>query len=57
VGSLFGTKNEYKYLSDSTSAFPQREKFLDLMERSGLAPEKTVEMMLGIVILYTGVKR
>lgn len=57
VGSLFGTKNEYKYLSDSTSAFPQREKFLDLMERSGLAPEKSVEMMLGIVILYTGVKR
>lgn len=57
VGSLFGTKNEYKYLSDSTSAFPQREKFLDLMEKSGLAPEKSVEMMLGIVILYTGVKR
>jgi len=57
VGSLFGTKSEYKYLSDSTSAFPQREKFLDLMEESGLTPEKSVEMMLGIVILYTGVKR
>lgn len=57
VGSLFGTKNEYKYLSDSTSAFPQREKFLDLMEKSGLSPEKSVEMMLGIVILYTGVRR
>ena len=57
VGSLFGTKSEYKYLSDSTSAFPQREKFLDLMKESGLTPEKSVEMMLGIVILYTGVKR
>ncbi len=57
VGSLFGTKSEYKYLSDSTSAFPQREKFLDLMKESGLAPEKSVEMMFGIVILYTGVKR
>ncbi len=57
VGSLFGTKSEYKYLSDSTTAFPQREKFLDLMKESGLTPEKSVEMMLGIVILYTGVKR
>ncbi len=57
VGSIFGTKSEYKYLSDSTSAFPQREKFLDLMEESGLTPEKSIEMMLGIVILYTGVKR
>lgn len=57
VGSLFGTKSEYKYLSDSTSAFPQREKFLDLMKESGLTPEKSIEMMLGIVILYTGVKR
>lgn len=57
VGSLFGTKSEYKYLSDSTTAFPQREKFLELMEKSGLTPEKSVEMMLGIVILYTGVKR
>ncbi|HML95809.1 MAG TPA: ubiquinone/menaquinone biosynthesis methyltransferase [Thermodesulfobacteriota bacterium] len=57
VGSLFGTRREYKYLSDSTSAFPQREKFLDLMKESGLEPEKSAEMMLGIVILYTGVKR
>lgn len=57
VGALFGTKNEYKYLSDSTSAFPQREKFLELMKESGLAPEKSAEMMFGIVILYTGVKR
>jgi len=56
VGSLFGTRKEYQYLSDSTSSFPQREKFLELMKQSGFTPEKSVEMMLGIVILYTGVK-
>jgi len=55
VASAFGNKNEYKYLSDSTSAFPQREEFIKLMEQSGLRVEKTVELMLGIVIIYVGV--
>jgi hypothetical protein len=27
------------------------------MREAGLTPEKSIEMMLGIVILYTGVKR
>ena len=56
VASVFGNKKEYKYLSDSTSAFPQREEFIELMEKSGLRVEKTVELMLGIVIIYVGVK-
>lgn len=56
VASVFGNKSEYKYLSDSTSAFPQREDFIKLMEKSGLRVEKTVELMLGIVIIYVGVK-
>ncbi len=55
VASVFGNKNEYKYLSDSTSAFPQRQGFIKLMEQSGLRVEKTVELMLGIVIIYVGV--
>lgn len=55
VASVFGNRNEYKYLSDSTSAFPQREGFIELMENSGLRVEKTVELMLGIVIIYVGV--
>ena len=57
VGSLFGNKKEYKYLSDSTRAFPQREGFIELMEQSGLRVDKTVELMLGIVIIYVGVKK
>lgn len=56
VASLFGNKNEYRYLSDSTSAFPQREGFIKLMEKSGFRAEKSIELMLGIVIIYVGVK-
>ena len=57
VASVFGTRREYKYLSDSTSAFPQREGFQKLMEDAGLSAEKTIELMLGIVIIYIGVNK
>lgn len=56
VASIFGNKNEYKYLSDSTSAFPQRDIFMNLLEKSGFKAEKSIELMLGIVIIYVGVK-
>lgn len=56
VASIFGNKNEYKYLSDSTSAFPQRKIFMNLLEKSGFKAEKSIELMLGIVIIYVGVK-
>ncbi len=56
IGSLFGTGREYRYLSDSTSAFPQREGFIKLMEDAGLRPEKSIELMMGIAIIYLGVK-
>lgn len=56
IGSLFGTGSEYRYLSDSTSAFPQREGFIKLMEDAGLRPEKSIELMMGIAIIYLGVK-
>ena len=56
VASIFGNKNEYKYLSDSTSAFPQRETFMNLLQKSGFKAEKSIELMLGIVIIYVGVK-
>jgi demethylmenaquinone methyltransferase/2-methoxy-6-polyprenyl-1,4-benzoquinol methylase len=56
VGSLFGNKKEYKYLSDSTSEFPQRENFIELMKDAGLSPEESIGLMIGTVIIYTGVK-
>ncbi|MGH7850893.1 MAG: ubiquinone/menaquinone biosynthesis methyltransferase [Thermodesulfobacteriota bacterium] len=57
IGSLFGTGTEYKYLSESTSAFPQREGFIKLMEDAGFMTGKPIELMIGIVIIYTGAKQ
>ncbi|MCZ6685789.1 MAG: class I SAM-dependent methyltransferase, partial [Candidatus Dadabacteria bacterium] len=54
VGSIFGSKKEYKYLSDSTSEFPQREKFVEIMKEAGLNHQKSIELMIGTVIIYTG---
>jgi len=56
VGSLFGTGSEYKYLSESTSAFPQRERFVKLMEKAGFTAGKTIELMMGVVVIYVGTK-
>ena len=57
IGSLFGTGTEYKYLSESTSAFPQRESFIKLMADAGFRTGKPIELMMGIVIIYTGAKQ
>jgi len=57
IGSLFGSKKEYKYLSDSTSEFPQRKKFLELMKEAQFDPQESIEMMIGTVIIYTGIKK
>jgi len=56
VGSLFGSKKEYKYLSDSTSEFPQREKFIEIMKDAGLKYQESIELMIGSVIIYRGIK-
>jgi len=56
IGSFFGSKKEYKYLSDSTSNFPQREKFLELMKEARFISLHSVELMIGTIIVYTGEK-
>lgn len=56
IGSFFGSKKEYKYLSDSTSAFPQREAFLELMKEAEFETKNSIELMIGTVIIYTGTK-
>ena len=56
VGSLFGSQKEYKYLSDSTLEFPQREKFVEIMENAGLNHQQSKELMIGTVIIYVGNK-
>jgi demethylmenaquinone methyltransferase/2-methoxy-6-polyprenyl-1,4-benzoquinol methylase len=56
IGSFFGSQKEYKYLSDSTSNFPQRERFLELMKEASFASLNSIELMIGTVIIYTGEK-
>lgn len=57
VGSFFGSQKEYKYLSDSTSAFPQREAFLELMKEAQFETKNSIELMIGTVIIYSGIKK
>ncbi len=56
VGSFFGSEKEYKYLSDSTSEFPQRDKFLELMTQAEFNTDESIELMIGTVIIYRGIK-
>lgn len=57
IGSFFGSQKEYKYLSDSTSQFPQREKFLEIMKDAQFTPQESIELMIGTVIIYRGTKK
>lgn len=57
VGSLFGSEKEYKYLSDSTSEFPQRKRFLELLSNAEFATDESIELMIGTVIIYRGIKK
>ena len=56
LGSLFGKGNEYRYLVDSIPNFPQRESFIKLMEEAGFTVKKPIELTMGTVIIYVGVK-
>jgi demethylmenaquinone methyltransferase / 2-methoxy-6-polyprenyl-1,4-benzoquinol methylase len=56
IGSFFGKRNEYEYLADSISKFPQRSSFIVLMEKSGFKVKEPVELTMGTVIIYVGVK-
>ena len=56
LGSFFGKRNEYQYLVDSIPMFPQRDSFTKLMEDAGFSVEKLIELTMGTVIIYIGVK-
>jgi len=56
IGSLFGNRKEYKYLSDSTTQFPQREIFKNIMEQCGFSNCEFTELSFGIAVIYTGIK-
>ena len=56
IGSLFGSRKEYKYLSDSTTEFPQRDIFRNIMQECGFKDCEFEELSFGIAVIYTGIK-
>lgn len=56
VASVFNKGEEYRYLGDSISIFPDRDNFTDLLKEAGFDVEKSIELMVGTVIIYVGLK-
>jgi len=56
IGSLFGSRKEYRYLSDSTTQFPQRDTFKNIMGDCGFRECRYEELSFGIAVIYTGIK-
>jgi demethylmenaquinone methyltransferase/2-methoxy-6-polyprenyl-1,4-benzoquinol methylase len=56
VASVFNKKEEYRYLGNSISTFPDRDNFTDLLKEAGFLVEKSIELMVGTVIIYVGFK-
>ncbi len=56
IGSLFGSRKEYKYLSESTTEFPQRDVFKNIMSECGFRDCQFNELSFGIAVIYTEVK-
>ncbi|MGB5988785.1 MAG: bifunctional demethylmenaquinone methyltransferase/2-methoxy-6-polyprenyl-1,4-benzoquinol methylase UbiE [Marinifilaceae bacterium] len=57
LGGMFSkNKNAYTYLPESVKAFPDGDKFLDIMSEAGFNNCKKRILTLGIVTIYTGIK-
>ncbi|MGB7293862.1 MAG: bifunctional demethylmenaquinone methyltransferase/2-methoxy-6-polyprenyl-1,4-benzoquinol methylase UbiE [Thermodesulfobacteriota bacterium] len=56
VASVFNKREEYRYLGDSISIFPDRDKFIGLLREAGFILEKSIELMIGTVIIYVAFK-
>lgn len=56
VASVFNKREEYRYLGDSISIFPDRDNFTDLLKEAGFLVEKSIELTVGTVIIYVGLK-
>ncbi|UKJ08857.1 bifunctional demethylmenaquinone methyltransferase/2-methoxy-6-polyprenyl-1,4-benzoquinol methylase UbiE [Solitalea lacus] len=57
IGKMFSKDNSaYTYLPESVHAFPDGEKFTDILQRSGFKETKIKKLTLGISSIYTGIK-
>jgi len=56
-GKLFAkNKQAYKYLNNSVRAFPDRENFMEIMEKTGFRKTYYKSLSLGICCIYCGSK-
>ncbi len=56
-GLISGKPQAYSYLPESVYAFPRPEKFISILENSGLSHIKFTPLTFGICGIYTGVKK
>jgi demethylmenaquinone methyltransferase / 2-methoxy-6-polyprenyl-1,4-benzoquinol methylase len=49
-------KEAYQYLNDSANAFPEREDFLNILQKAGFKNAKYKALTFGICCIYTGEK-
>lgn len=54
VGGLVSGSREYRYLQTSVSAFPTRQRFVELMHEAGLCDVKAQPLTLGAANLFVG---
>lgn len=56
-GAVSGSRGAYEYLPDSVSKFPNQQKLVALMERTGFETVKYRNLTGGIAALHSGEKR
>lgn len=57
IGKIFSKDNRaYKYLPESVNAFPDGEKFIEIMKKTGFSSPTWQPLTFGIASIYTGVK-
>jgi demethylmenaquinone methyltransferase/2-methoxy-6-polyprenyl-1,4-benzoquinol methylase len=57
IGKFVAKNREaYEYLNESVNAFPERENFLDILEKSGYRNTYLKTLSLGICTIYCGRK-
>ncbi|POY38329.1 bifunctional demethylmenaquinone methyltransferase/2-methoxy-6-polyprenyl-1,4-benzoquinol methylase UbiE [Solitalea longa] len=57
IGKVFSKDNSaYTYLPESVNAFPDGDKFTEILKRAGFVETKIKKLSLGISSIYTGIK-
>ena len=49
-------KRAYNYLPESVDAFPENEKFIEILKKVGFSKAQHIPLTLGIISLYIAIK-